>query len=128
MVHLKYDPSKASFEDLVRFFYTFHDPTTVNQQGNDRGTQYASAIFTHTEEQRATSLKVTAELQAALDSKKVEWVGRPYAQGRVTTNIQQATKFYSAEEYHQQYLDKNPTGYCNHGMRLAWPGLAKSEL
>ena len=120
VLHLKFDPSKASYEDLVRFFYSFHDPTTANRQGNDRGTQYASAIFYHSDEQRAAAERVTADLQARLASSSLKFSGRPFAEAAISTSILQATQFYTAEEYHQQYLEKNENGYCNHGIRFKW--------
>lgn len=111
------DPSKH-FEDLIRFFFLFHDPTTENRQGNDVGTQYASAIFVHDEQQRRIANKVMEELQQALDSGKLS----PYRGKRIVTRVHNATVFYPAHEEHQEYLMKNPNGYCNHYMRMkSWP-------
>mmetsp|Transcript_4791 Transcript_4791/g.9142 ORF Transcript_4791/g.9142 Transcript_4791/m.9142 type:complete len:194 (-) Transcript_4791:1584-2165(-) len=112
------DPSKH-LEDLIRFFFLFHDPTTENRQGNDVGTQYASAIFVHDEEQRRIAIKVMDELQQAMDSGKLS---SPYRGKKIVTQIHDATVFYPAHEEHQEYLMKNPNGYCNHYMRMkAWP-------
>jgi peptide-methionine (S)-S-oxide reductase len=111
------DPSKH-FEELIRFFFLFHDPTTENRQGNDVGSQYASAVFVQDEEQRRIVMKVMGELQDALDSGKLS----PYRGKQIVTQIYYATVFYPAHEEHQEYLWKNPNGYCNHYMRMKeWP-------
>jgi len=82
-----------------------HDPTTLNRQGNDRGTQYRSVIFTHTNEQQKIAEQVRDEVQA---SGKIK--------GKIVTQIQPADglQFFKAEQYHQRYLEENPDGYCNH--------------
>jgi peptide-methionine (S)-S-oxide reductase len=105
VIWMTYDSKKVSFETLTQFFYRFHDPTTLNRQGNDRGSQYRSAIFYYDDEQLAAAQKVTTEVNA----------GR--FNGRVTTQIAKATTFYKAEDYHQEYLKRNPGGYCNHSLR-----------
>jgi len=107
------DPEQH-FKELIKFFFMFHDPTTKNRQGNDTGTQYASAIFVTDDEQKRIVQSVISELQSAIDSGRVN----PYAGRLVSTDVHKATKFYEAEEYHQDYLDKNPNGYCNHYMRM----------
>jgi len=110
------DPSKH-FEDLIRFFFLFHDPTTLNQQGNDVGTQYASAIFVKDDAQREIAERVLNELQGYISQNK-----NPFRAKNIVTKIHDSTTFYPAEEYHQEYLMKNPNGYCNHFMRLkSWP-------
>lgn len=96
------------FEELIRFFYCFHDPTTKNRQGNDTGFQYASYIFCGDEEQAAICEKVRNELQAFLDSNPRK---SPYFNKKVTTKISPLMEFTKAEEYHQRYLEKNPSGY-----------------
>ena len=112
------DPSKH-FEPLIRFFYQFHDPTTLNQQGNDVGTQYASQIFVDDEEQRKIAKKVTEDLQALVDANKAK-----FSERQVTTGIFDMNEFYPAHEEHQEYLFKNPRGYCNHRYRFKeWPSL-----
>lgn len=114
-VELK-EPEKT-FEELCRFFFMFHDPTTKNRQGNDVGTQYASIIFVQDDEQKAIATRVKEELQAAIDKGKVKYQG-----SRVETDIVPYTKFYPAQEEHQEYLMKNPLGYCNHHYRFKeWP-------
>ena len=114
---VEYDDS-VKYEDLVTFFFQMHDPTTLNRQGNDRGTQYRSAIFYHSPEQEATAKRLKDALEASEHMKH-------YAEKKVQTEIKPATEFYRAEEYHQGYLHKNPGGYCNH--RPLWKGsLAKN--
>ncbi|GAA6002245.1 hypothetical protein JCM10207_003144 [Rhodosporidiobolus poonsookiae] len=94
-----YDPSKISFAELTEFHYRMHDPTQVDRQGPDRGTQYRSAIFTTTDEQAEVAKKVQAEVQEA------HYPGQPIA-----TKIQPAGKWWDAEDYHQEYLHNNPSG------------------
>lgn len=126
VLHIEYDAGKVAYEALVRFFYTFHDPTTPNRQGNDSGPQYASAIFVHTEEQKAAAEAVTGSLQALLSQGSLTKGGQPttFATGTVSTAIRPAGKFYPAEQGHQDYLNKNPGGYCNHRVRFKWPEAA----
>lgn len=108
------------FESLIQFFFTFHDPTTLNRQGNDTGSQYASIIFCSDSKQKEIANKVKEELQAAMDSGKVT----AYQSSRITTGIVDYNEFYPAHEEHQEYLFKNPTGYCNHRYRFRdWPEL-----
>lgn len=110
------------FEDLMRFFYQFHDPTTLNRQGNDRGTQYGSVVFCSSPEQCEIAESVKAELQGHIDSKNI----KTYQNKKVETKIVDYTTFYEAHEEHQEYLFKNPSGYCNHRYRFKeWP---KAEL
>ena len=101
VLHFKIDPAKASFEDAVRFFFSFHDPTTPNRQGNDKGTQYASAIFYHSDAQRATAERVIADLNARLANRSLSFSGRAFEKSVVSTGVLPATTFYSAEKYHQ---------------------------
>lgn len=111
------DPAQH-FEELVRFFFMFHDPTTEDRQGNDVGTQYASVIFTNGEEQKRIATKVAAELQDHIDAKKI----KRYANPKVMTKIVAANTFVAAHAEHQAYLEKNPGGYCNHFYRFKeWP-------
>jgi peptide-methionine (S)-S-oxide reductase len=111
------DPDK-NFEELIKFFFMFHDPTTLNRQGNDVGTQYASYIFCDGEEQIKIANRVKDELQAAMDAGKV----KSYVGKKVETAIGPMTTFYPAHEEHQEYLMKNPNGYCNHRFRFKeWP-------
>jgi peptide-methionine (S)-S-oxide reductase len=106
-VEVVFDPNAVSYADLVRLFFESHDPTQGMRQGNDVGTQYRSAIFVHDEAQRAVA-------EAARDAyaKALAQAGRPAA---ITTTIEPAGPYYFAEDYHQQYLAKNPGGYCGLG-------------
>ncbi|HEX4901326.1 MAG TPA: peptide-methionine (S)-S-oxide reductase MsrA [Acidimicrobiales bacterium] len=110
-VQVVYDPSAVSIDELLKAFWENHDPTTPNRQGNDVGTQYRSAIYATTPEQLAAAEASREKYQAALDEKGF---------GEISTEIRAAEDagdgvFYYAEDYHQQYLHKNPRGYCNHG-------------
>ena len=98
-----FDPAKTSFEEMLRVFWEGHDPTQGMRQGNDVGTQYRSAIYWHSPEQREA-----AEKSAEMFAQRLGDAGY----GEVTTEIAEAGPFYYAEDYHQQYLDKNPNGYC----------------
>lgn len=114
------EASPEVFEELIKFFFSFHDPTTMNRQGNDVGTQYASAIFCSDETQTNIANKVKTELQAALSAGKVT----TFQTDTITTAIVDYTDFYVAEDEHQEYLMKNPLGYCNHRYRFRdWPEL-----
>jgi methionine-S-sulfoxide reductase len=106
-VRVTFNPSVLGFEELLeRWFFRLHDPTTRNRQGNDTGTQYRSAIFPQTEEQRATAERVIARVGASGLWK------RP-----VTTSVEPAAPWYGAEEYHQDYLRRHPGGYTCHYLR-----------
>lgn len=106
VVRVVYDPAKVSFEDLLKVFWEGHDPTQGMRQGNDVGTQYRSAIYWTTPEQKAAAESSAKAYEQALTA-----AGR----GAVTTEIREAGPFYFAEGYHQQYLSKNPGGYCGIG-------------
>ncbi|HZU52860.1 MAG TPA: bifunctional methionine sulfoxide reductase B/A protein [Holophagaceae bacterium] len=105
-IEITFDPSKTSYEALLHFFFRMHDPTTVNRQQNDMGSQYRSAIFYHDEAQRQTAEKVKAEVDAS-----GKWPAK------VVTEIVPAGPFYAGEEYHQDYLKKHPGGYSCHWVR-----------
>ena len=106
VVRVVYDPKRTRYEEMLRVFWENHDPTQGMRQGYDRGTQYRSGIYTHTEPQ----------FEAALASREAaaEQLGRA-GRGPITTEILPAPEFYYAEDYHQQYLAKNPAGYCGLG-------------
>jgi peptide-methionine (S)-S-oxide reductase len=114
-VRVVFDPAKVSYEELLRIFWESHDPTQGMRQGNDVGTQYRSAIFVQDDEQRAVAEASKAAFQERLTAAgygqiKTEIVGPP------------APTFFFAEDYHQQYLDKNPGGYCpNHSTGVTLP-------
>ena len=105
-VRVVYDPAKVRYEDLLRVFWEAHDPTQGMRQGNDVGTQYRSAIYTHSEAQRAAAEASRESYQSRLQQAGF---------GPVTTELREAPPFYYAEDYHQQYLSKNPAGYCGLG-------------
>ena len=112
-VLVAYDPTKVSYEELLKVFWENHDPTQGMRQGNDVGTQYRSAIFTSDDEQLAAA-------QASRDMYQQQLAKSGY--GEITTEIAHAPPFYYAEEYHQQYLAKNPFGYCpNHATGVKLP-------
>jgi peptide-methionine (S)-S-oxide reductase len=106
VVLVVYDPNLVTYEQLLKVFWEAHDPTQGMRQGNDTGTQYRSGIYTYTPEQHAAALASRDEYQAALSA-----AGFP----SITTEIVSAPPFYYAEDYHQQYLAKNPHGYCGLG-------------
>jgi peptide methionine sulfoxide reductase msrA/msrB len=105
-VEIVFDPSVVSYESILRYFFRLHDPTTLNRQGNDRGTQYRSAIFYHDEEQRKIAERVKSEVD-----RSGKWPAK------VVTQIVPAGPFYPAEDYHQDYLQKHPHGYTCHYLR-----------
>jgi peptide-methionine (S)-S-oxide reductase len=101
-----YDPKQTSYDEILRLFWENHDPTQGMRQGNDKGTQYRSAIYTADDGQRAA-----AEASQATFQRELERAGH----GEITTELADAGPFYYAEPYHQQYLAKNPNGYCGLG-------------
>lgn len=105
-VEVIFDPAKVAYADLLKYFFRLHDPTTLNRQGNDVGTQYRSAIFYHNEAQKKIAQQVKDEV-----NKSGKW------KQPIVTEIVPASEFYSAEEYHQDYLQKNPGGYTCHYLR-----------
>lgn len=106
VVLVAFDPKVVSYEDLLKVFWESHNPTQGMQQGNDRGTQYRSGIYTYSEAQRKAAEASRDMYQKALTEAKY---------GEITTEIVADPTFYYAEEYHQQYLAKNPGGYCGLG-------------
>ena len=110
-VRVVFDPRQTSFEALLKAFWEAHDPTQGMRQGNDVGTQYRSAVFVRSAAQREAAERTRARFQAELTRA---------GYGEITTEIADAPEFYFAEEYHQQYLHKNPFGYCpDHSTGLA---------
>jgi peptide-methionine (S)-S-oxide reductase len=108
-----FDPARTSYEDLLRIFWEGHDPTQGMRQGNDVGTQYRSALYWHSPEQREAAEASRARYDEALARA---------GHGRITTELVEAGPFYYAESYHQQYLARNPNGYCGiGGTGVAWP-------
>ena len=106
VVRVVFDPRVVSFVELLKVFWESHDPTQGMRQGNDVGTQYRSAIYVHGADQRRAAEASRAAYQDALAAAR---------RGRITTEIAEAPEFYYAEDYHQQYLAKNPGGYCGLG-------------
>ena len=104
-LEIEYDPEKTSYKKLLDFFFQIHNPTTPNQQGNDVGTSYRSAIFYNNEEERQE-----AENFIKIVNNSKRW------KSTVVTTLEPLTKFYQAEEYHQDYLEKNPGGYTCYGI------------
>jgi peptide-methionine (S)-S-oxide reductase len=106
VVLVVYDPARVGYERLLQVFWEAHDPTQGMRQGNDVGTQYRSGIYVHDDAQRVAAEASRDAYQAALTAA---------GHGVITTEILDAPPFYYAEDYHQQYLAKNPNGYCGHG-------------
>jgi peptide-methionine (S)-S-oxide reductase len=118
MVKVVFDSSKISYQRLLEEFWVMHDPTSLNQQGGDIGTQYRSAIFTTDNSQQITALASKAEYQRALTAAGLD---------QICTEILSAEgiEYYPAEEYHQKYLLKNPNGYdCHSSTGVAYPATA----
>jgi peptide-methionine (S)-S-oxide reductase len=113
VVQIAYDPSRITYEELLKLFWENHDPTQGMRQGNDRGTQYRSVIHVHSESQRAAA-------EASREMYQAELARAGY--GQITTEIADAPAYYYAEDYHQQYLAKVPHGYCpDHSTGVACP-------
>jgi peptide-methionine (S)-S-oxide reductase len=104
VVQVVFDPSRVSYATLLKAFWENHDPTQGMRQGPDRGTQYRSGVYTHSSEQQAAAEASREAYQQSLSAS---------GHGVITTEIQPASAFYYAEDYHQQYLHKNPGGYCS---------------
>ena len=102
IVHVVFDPAQISFDEILKVFFENHDPTQGDRQGNDRGSQYRSAIYTYNDAQMAAAKQALLRYEQAYNR-------------AVTTEIAPAPKYYPAEDYHHQYLSKNPQGYCAHG-------------
>jgi peptide-methionine (S)-S-oxide reductase len=115
MVEVNFNPSEISYRRLLEEFWVMHDPTSLNQQGGDIGTQYRSSIYFTSAEQATEAISTRNAYQAALTSEGI---------GEIVTEILDATgvAFYAAEEYHQRYLEKNPNGYdCHSSTGVAFP-------
>jgi peptide-methionine (S)-S-oxide reductase len=106
VVRVVFDPKLVSYEELLRVFWNEHDPTQGMRQGNDRGTQYRSGIYVTSDAQKRAAETSRDKFQEALSAA---------GKGAITTEILPAPEFYYAEDYHQQYLAKNPDGYCGLG-------------
>jgi peptide-methionine (S)-S-oxide reductase len=108
-IEIVFDPSRLSYRTLLEFFFQIHDPTTLNRQGNDRGTSYRSAIFYTTDAQRRTAEDTIADVEAS-----GLWPGK------VVTEVAPASAFWEAEPEHQDYLERRPDGYTCHFIRPEW--------
>ena len=118
MVKVDFDPNLVSYQRLLEEFWTMHDPTSLNAQGGDIGTQYRSSIYVTSAEQMQTALASRDTYQSALDAAGLD---------QIVSEILpvENTKYYLAEEYHQRYLEKNPNGYdCHSSTGIAFPKLA----
>jgi methionine-S-sulfoxide reductase len=105
-IQIYFSPNQVSYQEILHYFFRLHDPTTVNRQGNDIGEQYRSAIFYHTEDQR----QIAKEIKD-LVNRSGKW------SAPIVTEISPASTFYTAEDYHQDYLQKHPNGYTCHWLR-----------
>jgi peptide-methionine (S)-S-oxide reductase len=115
VVQVVYDPSQVTYDELLKVFWETHDPTQGYRQGNDMGTQYRSTIYTTSDEQFDQAKRSQDVYQAVLDERGF---------GAITTEIEALGDYFYAEDYHQQYLGKNPNGYdCHANTGLAYPGL-----
>ena len=113
VVLVVFDPLKINYQILFKTFWEAHDPTQGMRQGNDIGSQYRSAIYSSTAAQSQAAMQSKERYQTALDA---------HNYGAITTEIAKLTQFYFAEDYHQQYLEKNPNGYCGfHSTKVAFP-------
>jgi peptide-methionine (S)-S-oxide reductase len=120
VVQVAFDPSQVSYEQLLKVFWEYHDPTQGMRQGNDMGTQYRSIILTTSEEQRVLA-------ERSRDAYQEELTAAGF--GPITTEIRPLDRLYYAEDSHQQYLDKNPWGYCpNHSTGVALPDIVVTPL
>jgi len=108
-IEIEFDPSLTSYREILAFFFQIHDPTTLDRQGNDRGSSYRSEIFYTTDAQRVTALDTIEDVNAS-----GLWPGR------VVTKISQAPTFWEAEPEHQDYLETRPNGYTCHFRRADW--------
>lgn len=115
VVLVYFDPRIVTLDTLLRHFFRMHDPSSLNRQGNDRGTQYRSALYWHSDEQKRV---IDTRLKKIADSGK---------HGKIVTDIAQFKVFYRAEDYHIDYLGKNPGGYCHVNLRMAEEPLGKDE-
>ncbi len=116
VVRVVFDPKVISYETLLQVFWESHDPTQGMRQGNDTGTQYRSGIYVYSEAQKKLAVASRDIYQQALNKA---------GKGQITTEILEAPEFYYAEDYHQQYLAKNPNGYCGlGGIKVTFPAMA----
>lgn len=108
-IEITFDPKQTSYDALLEIFFQIHDPTTINRQGNDRGTSYRSAIFYIDDDQREAALTMIDRVE-----RSGNWPGK------VVTEVTKASTFWQAEDFHQDYLELNPNGYTCHFPRADW--------
>lgn len=113
-IEITYNPDETSFKDILDYFFRIHNPTTVDRQGNDKGSSYRSAIFYQNEEEKQIAKEMIAIVNAS-----GKW------EGKVVTTLEPWDTFWKAEEYHQDYLEKNPNGYTCHFLRFEEPFVSK---
>lgn len=113
-IEITYNPDETSFKDILDYFFRIHNPTTVDRQGNDKGSSYRSAIFYQNEEEK----QIAEEMIAIVDASG-KW------EGKVVTTLEPWDTFWKAEDYHQDYLEKNPNGYTCHFLRFEEPFVSK---
>eukprot|EP00758_Cryptobia_borreli_P000756 Tbor_TRINITY_DN154_c0_g1::TRINITY_DN154_c0_g1_i1::g.12008::m.12008/K07304/msrA; peptide-methionine (S)-S-oxide reductase len=123
VLHLLYNPNMVSYKDLCELFFRMHNPTTVDCQGNDKGTQYRSAIMYHSDDQRSIAEKLISELNDSGGSDDIVERRQRFQKAfgenaKVVTTVEPCSAFFPAHDEHQGYLDVNPEGYCNH--RIYW--------
>ena len=118
VLHIEYDPKDIDFYDLAHFFFRMHNPTTANRQGDDEGTQYRSTIFFHDDHQKQVAEELVARINGGDDDTHKKLHATFGKVSKVTTTVEPAGHFWDAEEYHQEYLDANPTALCVH--RIHW--------
>lgn len=121
-VTFKFDPNQVSYNELLKFFFSVHNPTTQNRQGNDTGSQYRSAIFFHTPEQKELADQLIKSFNTPGSVENNLLTKAHGCNARVVTTVEDGSQtFYSAEDYHQGYLEANPGGYCNHKIYFTYP-------
>ncbi|GET86126.1 peptide methionine sulfoxide reductase-like [Leishmania tarentolae] len=113
VLDLMYDPDKVTYKDLLSFFFRMHNSTTLNRQEGDVGTNYRSAIFYYSDEQKKEADDYIAKLNGA-DEKLHSAFSKAFGGNPCITSVEKGSQFYPAHEEHQNYLDKNPNGYCAH--------------
>ena len=119
VLHVHYDPEQVSYEQLLLFFFQMHNSSTKDRQGNDTGTQYRSSIFYHSDEQKELANEfINGKLNSEDDPIGEKFRTAFGADAKCVTNVVPAGTYYDGEDYHQEYLEKNPGGYCNH--RIYW--------
>lgn len=113
VLHITYDESKITYDDLLAYFFSMHNSTTINRQEGDVGTQYRSAVFYHNDEQKRKAIEYIDQLNGADPVLHGKYV-KAFGGAKCVTLVEPASHFFKAEDYHQNYLNENPNGYCAH--------------